>query len=54
MLVLTPKWKTDRLTKGLFKTNLSHYVSRKTTVVLLLLVTPGMDSGVPVKTKPPK
>lgn len=49
--VLTPKWKTDLLTKGLSKTNISHYVSRQTTVVLLL-TTPQKDRrGVLAKKK---
>lgn len=41
----------NRLTEALFKTNLSHYVSRQATVVVLLLGTPQKDRGVPVKTK---
>ena len=41
----------NRLTEALFKTNLSHYVSRQATVVVLLLGTSQKDRGVPVKTK---
>lgn len=52
--VCTPKWKTDLLTKGLSKTNPSHYVSRQTIVVLLLTAPQKDIRGVPAKRKKKK